>query len=286
MSAGRMRGAVIAAVVGMIGLIGAGLVLLAPPSSAANTSATIEHYMFMPAEITVTAGDVVTWTNQDEAPHTVTSVTGPAKFDSGNLNKGQSFALTFATPGSYTYYCSIHPDMKGKVTVNAAAASPPATTGTTTPPAPGAAATSHPPEPAPGTSAPPSPPATPPETCDPAVAAALDPFVVHLDHAHLEASPGQQVSDVLNLDQYVKTHTVLLENMFMPLYGVLRASFFDVNPFVVHLDHAHLEASPAQQVSDILNVSQYVKTHTVLVENMLAPTTSAADGGGACGSAG
>ena len=48
----------------------------------------------------------------------------------------------------------------------------------------------------------------------------------------------------------------------------------------------HLEASPGQQASDILNVSQYVKTHTVLVENMLAPTMTAADGGGACGSAG
>jgi len=44
----------------------------------------------------------------------------------------------------------------------------------------------------------------------------LDPFVAHFDHAHLERSPGQQAGDILNLDQYVKTHTVLFEAMAAP----------------------------------------------------------------------
>jgi hypothetical protein len=116
--------------------------------------------------------------------------------------------------------------------------------------------------------------------CDaaPMAAGVLDPFVVHLDHAHLETSPGQQVTDILNIDQYVKTHTVLVENMFLPVFKLLLTTPSDVDPFIVHLDHAHLETSPGQQVSDALNVSQYVKTHTVLVENMVAPSLAVVDG--------
>ena len=55
-----------------------------------------------------------------------------------------------------------------------------------------------------------------------------------------------------------------------------------VDPFVVHFDKAHLETSPGQQVEQALNVDQYAKTHTVLVEDMLAPSSDVVTGSGSC----
>jgi hypothetical protein len=98
--------------------------------------------------------------------------------------------------------------------------------------------------------------------------AAVDSFLQHLNAAHLETSPGQQVSDALDVDQYVKTHTVLVENMLKPLLGGSTAA---LDTFLQHVYAAHLEASPGQQAADVLDVDQYVKTHTVMVENMLKP---------------
>ena len=98
--------------------------------------------------------------------------------------------------------------------------------------------------------------------------AAVDAFLMHLNAAHLETSPGQQVAEALSVDQYVKTHTVLVENMIKPLVA---GSDDALGLFLQHVYAAHLEASPGQQVTDLLAVDQYVKTHTVLIENMLAP---------------
>ena len=114
------------------------------------------------------------------------------------------------------------------------------------------------------------------------VAALADPFVAHFYHGHLEESPSQQAGDITNTDQYVKTHTVLIENMAAPAIALGLASFDGIDPFVAHLDHGHLEESPAQQAADILNVSQYVNTHTVLIENMTAPATGGATGNEGC----
>jgi plastocyanin len=57
----------------------------------------------------------VTWSNDDPAPHTVTAEDGD--FDSDILDGGQSFSFTFDEPGTYTYLCNVHPDMKGTVKV-------------------------------------------------------------------------------------------------------------------------------------------------------------------------
>jgi len=105
-----------------------------------------------------------------------------------------------------------------------------------------------------------------------------EPFVMHFDHAHLEESPGQQAADALNAGQYVKTHTVLFEDMLAPAFSLALAAPYGIDPFVMHFDHAHLEESPGQQVSDLSNTDQYVKTHTVLVESMMAPAVGAAEG--------
>lgn len=98
--------------------------------------------------------------------------------------------------------------------------------------------------------------------------AAVDAFLMHLNAAHLETSPGQQVTDALAVDQYVLAHTVLIENMLKPLVA---GSDDALGMFLQHVYAAHLETSPGQQVVDVLAVDQYVKTHTVLIENMLKP---------------
>lgn len=75
----------------------------------------IKNFAFSPATLTVSAGTKVTWNQQDGAPHTVTADDG--SFSSGTLAQGQSYSFTFATPGTYTYHCAIHPMMKGTVIV-------------------------------------------------------------------------------------------------------------------------------------------------------------------------
>ena len=60
---------------------------------------------------------LMTWTNMDDAPHTVTTSSGPDKIDSPQLNKGDSFSYTFTKAGTYEYYCAVHPHMRGKVMV-------------------------------------------------------------------------------------------------------------------------------------------------------------------------
>ncbi len=76
----------------------------------------IANFAFAPADLTISAGQTVVWTNSDSTTHTVTSDDGTT-FDSGNLNNGDTFSYTFNTPGTYSYHCSIHPFMTGTVTV-------------------------------------------------------------------------------------------------------------------------------------------------------------------------
>ena len=91
---------------------------------AATHSVSIVDFAFNPGSMTVNVGDTVVWTNTGEAPHTATSQSGPAAFDSGRLETGQTFSFTFTVPGTYSYICSIHPEMQGTITVAAAAAPP------------------------------------------------------------------------------------------------------------------------------------------------------------------
>ena len=98
--------------------------------------------------------------------------------------------------------------------------------------------------------------------------AAVDAFMQHFYAAHLETSLTQQVKDALSVDQYVKTHTVLIANMLEPLLGGAQSA---VDVFLQHVYAAHLETSPTQQVADALALDQYVKTHTVMIENMVKP---------------
>lgn len=283
-----------------VALLAAGLAVVVSSggAQAAPKEIAIEQFAFAPAAVTVAAGDTVQWTNNDTAPHTVTITSGPTKFSSPTLQKGDTFSFTFDEPGTYSYYCAIHPDMKAAVTVSPG----PATVPTESPPAghamppPSVPTAPVEPVPAPPTTAPaptaapaPAPavdvPSAPDGTeCegDAVAGAMLEPFVVHLNKAHLEQPPGQQAADLLDLDQYVKTHTVLVEQMYMPAVAVAMAAPKGVAPFVTHVNEAHLEESPGQQAGDLLDVEQYVKTHTVLVGDMAAPTTKSATGTPGC----
>ena len=109
--------------------------------------------------------------------------------------------------------------------------------------------------------------------------ATLMPLSEHLDHAHLERSPQQQAGDIESYDQYTRTHTVLVESMTRPARDDLfMVSDGSLTPLVQHLDHAHFERSPGQQVQDIESVDQYARTHTVLVETILQPSLTAVAG--------
>ena len=81
------------------------------------TARTIEikDFPFQPNSISVPVGTTATWINHDSVAHTITSDDG--KFDSGTIESGGEFKFTFSQPGSYGYYCKIHPSMKGEVMI-------------------------------------------------------------------------------------------------------------------------------------------------------------------------
>jgi len=85
-------------------------------TSAGETKIEIKDFAFNPQTITVKAGDKITWINHDEEPHTVVSVEKQFKKSSA-LDTDQQFTITANAPGTYTYYCSVHPKMTGTIIV-------------------------------------------------------------------------------------------------------------------------------------------------------------------------
>ncbi len=90
-------------------------------TAAASTGVTIKNFQFTPGTSSVHVGDTITWTNRDIAPHTATAKDG--SFDTGTINKNKSGSHTFTKAGTFPYICSIHPNMKGTVTVLASSSS-------------------------------------------------------------------------------------------------------------------------------------------------------------------
>jgi plastocyanin len=83
-----------------------------PPSAS---RVDIRQFKFSAATLAVPAGTTVVWTNRDEELHTVTSA--ERVFASPGLDAGETFAFTFTTPGTFRYYCALHPHMTGTVVV-------------------------------------------------------------------------------------------------------------------------------------------------------------------------
>ena len=89
----------------------------APQQAADGKRVVIDNFTFSPATLTVPAGTAVTWVNHDDVPHTVTSPSRPRLLDSPTLDTDESFTHVFKTPGTYDYYCTVHPRMTGQIIV-------------------------------------------------------------------------------------------------------------------------------------------------------------------------
>jgi plastocyanin len=79
------------------------------------TAVKIDNFVFSPNPVTVPVGSTIRWTNQDDIPHNV--VSDDKSFKSKALDTDETFTYTFTKPGTYTYFCSIHPKMTGKIVV-------------------------------------------------------------------------------------------------------------------------------------------------------------------------
>ena len=84
-------------------------------SSDREVTVEIRDFAFYPADLTVDAGTRVTWVNRDSVAHTATNKAGT--WDSDYLDKGETYAFVFDSPGSYSYFCRPHPYMVGTITV-------------------------------------------------------------------------------------------------------------------------------------------------------------------------
>ena len=107
------RRRLLAAVLPAVAVAAAGF---APSSAGAEeTTVKIDNFAFAPEQLTVKAGTTVTWINEDDIPHTV--VASAHAFKSRALDTEDKFSFTFTAPGSYEYFCSLHPHMKAMVIV-------------------------------------------------------------------------------------------------------------------------------------------------------------------------
>jgi plastocyanin len=84
--------------------------------AASENKIEIKDFAFNPQTITVKSGEKITWINRDEEPHTIVSVEKQFKKSSA-LDTDQEFTITAGAPGTYTYYCSVHPKMTGTIVV-------------------------------------------------------------------------------------------------------------------------------------------------------------------------
>jgi plastocyanin len=90
----------------------------AQPSSATSAEVKevkIDNFTFTPDTLTIPAGTTVTWTNHDDIPHTV--VSDDKSMKSKALDTDDKFSFSFSKPGTYPYFCSLHPKMKGVIVV-------------------------------------------------------------------------------------------------------------------------------------------------------------------------
>jgi plastocyanin len=94
--------------------------LRVPAAVAGPAAATvhIKNFAFDPAKLNVPASAAVTFVNDDQEPHTATAV--DHSFDSEAIDTNGTWSHTFAKPGSYAYFCEMHPYMKGTLVVTAA----------------------------------------------------------------------------------------------------------------------------------------------------------------------
>ena len=117
-----MRSAIFATVLGAV--IGSGLAggVLVARAASPVTGISIDNFTFNPQSLTVKAGTTVTWTNKDDIPHGIAATNNAFK-RSQALDTDDSYSFTFTTPGTYQYFCYVHPHMTGTIVVEAATGS-------------------------------------------------------------------------------------------------------------------------------------------------------------------
>jgi plastocyanin len=108
---------VAALAVGLAAVASSAKSVAASPNDQPATGAEvkIDNFSFLPATITVPVGTTVRWTNRDDIPHTV--VSDDHAFKSKALDTDDQFTYTFTKPGTYNYFCSVHPKMTATVVV-------------------------------------------------------------------------------------------------------------------------------------------------------------------------
>jgi plastocyanin len=111
-----MLGAVLTVLTAFAGIVSTqpGLVAKAADGPA-SAQIKIDNFTFGPTNLTVTSGTTVTWINNDDVPHTV--VSEDKVFRSKALDTDDKFSYTFTKPGTYNYFCSVHPKMTAKIVV-------------------------------------------------------------------------------------------------------------------------------------------------------------------------
>jgi len=119
--ADTMRSAIVAAALGAATATALAAVVLPGWADTAPQAITvsIDNFTFTPPILTVKAGTTVTWTNKDDIPHGI-AATNNSFARSKALDTDDSYSFTFTTPGTYQYFCYIHPHMVGTVVVEAA----------------------------------------------------------------------------------------------------------------------------------------------------------------------
>jgi len=111
---------IVAAALGAAAAIPLATVVLGAGEPNVAGTITIDNFTFNPQGLTVKAGTTVTWTNKDDIPHGIAWVKNVFA-RSKALDTEDSYSFTFTTPGTYAYFCYIHPHMTGTLVVEAAA---------------------------------------------------------------------------------------------------------------------------------------------------------------------
>jgi plastocyanin len=121
-TASAMRSAAVAAALGAATAVMLAAVVIPgwADNAAPATAVGIDNFIFTPPNMTVKAGTTVTWTNHDDIPHGIASSNG-AFTKSKALDTDDSYSFTFTKPGSYQYFCYLHPHMVGTIVVEAGA---------------------------------------------------------------------------------------------------------------------------------------------------------------------
>jgi plastocyanin len=87
-----------------------------PADAAKVNTVTINQFKYQPETLTVNAGEIVEWKNEDIVPHSATAI-NKKDFDSGRIVKGASWRFTANKKGTFNYFCTLHPNMKAKLVV-------------------------------------------------------------------------------------------------------------------------------------------------------------------------